>query len=42
MKSELDVGDVVKDWKIVDTYFKWSGQQNVSFAKIVSLDGKQH
>jgi hypothetical protein len=41
MKTDLEVGDIVKNWKIVDIYFKWSGQQNVSHANIVSLDGKQ-
>jgi hypothetical protein len=42
MKPDLEVGDIVKNWKIVDIYFKWSGQQNVSHAKIVSLDGKKN
>ena len=41
MKSDLNIGDIVKEWKIVDIYFKWSGQQNVSHAKLVSLDGSK-
>jgi hypothetical protein len=41
VKCDLKVGDIIKDWKIIDIYFKWSGQQNVSYAKIVSLDGKR-
>ena len=41
MKPEVGVGDIIKNWKIVDIYFKWNGQQNVSHAKIISLDGKQ-
>ena len=41
MKTDLKVGDIIKDWKIIDIYFRWGGQQNISYAKIISVDGKR-